>query len=209
MARRKSRILKVGITGGIGSGKSLVCSLFEKDGVPVLYADAIAREISDGDEKIRKAIIRLLGKESYDADGSLDRPYVAEKIFGNKSLHQKLNRIVHPEVTREITRRLDELGKAGQPIALVEAALIFEAGLNKHLDYVVVVEAEEATRIGRLMDRDRTTEEQIRRRMNSQWNSEEKIKRADFVLYNNGTKEELTQRVELLRNVLAAMSAKQ
>lgn len=208
MARR-SGILKVGITGGIGSGKSFVCSIFESNGIPVLYADAIAREICDTDEKIKKPIIKLLGKEAYGIDGTLDRPYVAEKIFGNKTLHQKLNRIVHPAVAKEIERQILKLGEAGKQMVLVEAALIYEAGLNKRLDYVVVVEADETTRIGRLIDRDRTTEDQIRKRMNSQWNSAEKIKRADFVLYNNGSKEELAQRVEFLKNLLSAMISKQ
>lgn len=197
-----SGILKVGITGGIGSGKSLVCSYFERTGYPVLYADRIAHEITDSDERVKREIVRLLGPEAYLPNGRLNRPFVASKIFEQKPLQRKINRIVHPRVIEEINRRLDQSAKAGHHLGFVEAALIYEAGLDAILDYVVVVEADEATRIARVVQRDGVTEEQVRQRLDAQWKSSEKVKRADFILYNNGTREELMERVRFLHQLL-------
>lgn len=206
MAKSKRTILRVGITGGIGSGKSLVCSLFEQEGVPVLYADGIARELSDNHPKIKKALKQLLGNEVYQADGALDRPLVASRVFVSKSLQKALNKIVHPAVERAISTSIKRLEREGKRLVLVEAALIYEAGLDKDLDYVVVVEADEELRIDRLIARDKTTAEQVRGRMNSQWKGAEKVRRADFVLYNNGTKDELANRVSFLLTLLRHLS---
>jgi dephospho-CoA kinase len=206
VAKSKRTILRVGITGGIGSGKSLVCSLFEREGIPVLYADEIARELGDTDLKIKKAIRKLLGDDVYQADGTLNRPLVASRVFTNKSLQKGLNKIVHPAVEREIDAKIKGLEQTGKRLVLVEAALIYEARLDKNLDYIIVVEADEKLRIERIIARDKTTAEEVRDRMNSQWKGAEKVKRADFVLYNNLTKEELVSRVAFLLTLLRQLS---
>lgn len=206
MAKSNSRILKVGVTGGIGSGKSLVCSFFEKQGVPVLYADLIARDISDTDERVKKGIVTLLGKDAYHPDGQFNRTYVASRVFGKKTLHKKINRLIHPVVSRKLLEQCRALAKQGHKLVIVEAALIYEAGLDKQLDVVAVVEADEHVRIARVMERDKTTEDQVRQRLNAQWKSSDKVKRADFVIYNNGTRDELMERVRFLHQILQHMS---
>ncbi len=206
MAKSNPKILKVGVTGGIGSGKSLVCSFFEKQGVPVLYADLIARDISDTDERVKKSLVALLGKDAYHPDGQLNRTYVASRVFGKKTLHEKVNRLIHPVVYRKLQQQYRALAKEGHTLVVVEAALIYEAGLDKQLDVVVVVEADEHSRIVRVMERDKTTEDQVRQRLNAQWKSSDKVKQADFVIYNNGTKDELMERVKFLHHILQQMS---
>jgi dephospho-CoA kinase len=195
-------ILKIGVTGGIGSGKSLVCSFFEQHGVPVLSADLIARQISNTNEKVKKEIIRLLGPHAYEPDGTMNRSYVASRIFEKKALQKKINRLVHPLVVEAISTRFDQLARSGHRLGVVEAALIYEAGLDRMLDFVIVVEADEATRVARVVERDNITEREVRQRLDAQWKSSARVKRADFVLYNNGTPEELIRRVQFLYNLL-------
>ncbi|MBI3006004.1 MAG: dephospho-CoA kinase [Ignavibacteriales bacterium] len=205
MKRQKSGILKVGVTGGIGSGKSVVCKMFADLGVPVLYADEIAREISTSNLEVRTAIVSLLGTSAYDAGGTLDRSYVASRIFSDKKLQKKLNAIVHPEVEKELDGKVAELEQIGKKIVIVEAALIYEAGLDKKLDVVVVVNAEEDLRVDRLRSRDGTNDSDIRKRMQSQWNPQVKLNRADYVILNNTTIQELQEKVKFLHAIFQSL----
>ena len=184
-------ILKIGITGGIGSGKSAVCSIFAYLGVPVLYADDIAKELSSTDSAIRKKIIAVLGESAFQADGSLNRSFIASEIFSNKSLQQKVESIIHPRVEKEIEKQIKELAHRGQLVAIVEAALIYEAGLYKKLDAVIVVDADESERINRVRKRDVVSEDAVHSRMHAQLNVKNKLEKADYIIYNNGTLEEL------------------
>ena len=197
----KSRILKIGVTGGIGSGKSEVCRAFERLGVSVLYADEIAKELSNSDPQTKQALRQLLGDKTFTSDGVLDRAYVASRIFSNKALQKKINAIVHPRVEEAIARKIDALENAGRSITIVEAALIYEAGLDKILDAVIVVDAEEESKIARVMKRDGTTRESVLSRMNAQLKPSSKLKRADYSILNNGTKEELEQKVLFLHSI--------
>jgi len=200
VAKRTSHIAhiaRIGVTGGIGSGKSAVCAVFERLGVPVLYADAIAREISDADTAIKKKIATLLGPQSYTSNGTLNRTYVASLVFSNKKLQQQLNAIVHPKVEREIEARIGRL-KGSPPFVVVEAALIYEAGLDALLDAVVVVDAEEDARIRRVVKRDGVSAEDVRKRIGAQWNQAQKLSRADIVIRNNGSLSELEIQVRFL-----------
>ncbi len=205
MKKQKTGILKVGVTGGIGSGKSTVCKAFETLGVPVLYADEIAKRISNTDPGVKAAIVRLLGDSAYDRDGTLNREHVASRIFSQKQLQRKLNAIVHPEVERELDQRISELQAVGEKMVIVEAALIYEAGLDKKLDAIVVVDAEENLRINRLRSRDGTTEAAVRQRMKSQWNPAIKLKKADYIIHNNSTTEELQKKVVFLHALFQSL----
>ena len=161
MKKAKS-IFKFGVTGGIGSGKSTVCEVFERLGVPVLFADDISKEISTTDPNIKKKIIILLGNEAYTADGVLNCRFIASKIFSNKLLQKKLEAILHPQVENEIEHRAEKLQQAGHRLAIVEAALLYEAGLDKKMNAVLVVDADEVVRVQRVQQRDSASEEAVR-----------------------------------------------
>lgn len=201
----KSQIGRIGVTGGIGSGKTTVCGMFERLGAPVISADLIAREISDSDPKVKRAISSLLGAESYRSEGTLNRPYVASRVFSKKPLQQKLNAIVHPEVEKEIERQFQRLTRVNVRFAMVEAALIFEAGLNRILDSVIVVDAGERARLQRVVKRDHVSAEEVRKRMDAQWSQELKIQRADYIIGNNGSMHDLETKVTFLFNLLTQL----
>ena len=198
MASLNKHILKIGVTGGIGGGKSAVCSIFAHLGVPVLYADNIAKELSSTDSNIRKKLIGLLGESAFQVDGSLNRSFIASKIFSNKSLQQKVESIIHPRVEKEIERKIKELERHGENIVIVEAALIYESGLHKKLDAVIVVDADESERINRVRKRDGVSEDAVRSRMIAQLDVSKKLKKADYIIYNNGTLNELESKVQFL-----------
>lgn len=205
--KRSSRPFLVGVTGGIGSGKSTVCRILEEQGFPVLKADDIAREIQESDARVRRNIRALIGPEAY-RDGRLDRAVVAERIFGNPSLRRKLERIVHPVVESEILKRAGKLGREGARAVVIEAALIFEAGLDTVLDFIVVVDADEGVRLRRVQERDGTDPGSIRRRMASQLPPSRTAAAADFVVRNNEGPDELRQRVGLLITLLSVLSTR-
>jgi dephospho-CoA kinase len=198
--------MKVGITGGIGSGKSEACRIFDRLGVPVLYADSIAKEVSASDPHVKKAIVALLGPEAYTQKDEFNRAYVASKVFASKSVQKKINAIVHPRVEEEIDRRIAQLETGGATVVLVEAALIFEAGLDRQLDAVVVVDAEEETKIARIIKRDGAAREAILERMKAQLTPAAKLRKADYIIYNNGTLEELEANVKFLHSVFQSVA---
>lgn len=183
--------LYVGITGGIGSGKSAVADHFEELGVPVLRADAIARRLMVEDAELRAGIIELLGPEAYTPDGDLDRTWVAERIFADPGLREKINGLVHPRTIDEQNRRAAELFSAGHRIVASEAALIYESGGEDRFDYIVVVDAPREVRLQRAAARDGSTLEEAERRDSAQIPAEQKAEWADFVVRNDGTIEQL------------------
>jgi dephospho-CoA kinase len=193
------------VTGGIGSGKTAVCDIFARLGVPVLHSDEIAKELSNSNAVIRKKLLTLLGDHAYLSDGTLDRSSVAAKIFSKKELRQKVEAVIHPHVEKERERRIKELMKQGHRIVLVEAALIYETGLDKKLDNVLVVDAEEAARITRVRKRDAIPEAMVRVRIDAQLDVKKKIEKADYVIHNNGTLEELESKVRFLYTVFSKL----
>jgi len=201
-----NHIFKIGVTGGIGSGKSAVCSFFAHLGLPVISADDIAKNLSVADSAIRKKLIALIGPSAYQSDGSLNRSFIAFEIFANSSLRQKVESIVHPRVEKEIERQIKELEHRGKPIVIVEAALIYEAGLNKKFDAVIVVEADESERISRVRKRDTVSEEAVRSRMKSQLDGKKKLENADYIIYNNGTSKELEFKVRFLYSIFKQLT---
>jgi dephospho-CoA kinase len=206
-AHASSGILTIGVTGGIGSGKSLVCIEFAALGIPVLPADDIAKSLSQHDAALRAKLTKILGPGTYRPDGTYNRPYVASKIFADKKLKARVEAAVHPAVTREIKRRIAELKADHHAVVIIEAALIFEAEYDTWLDGVLVVEAAEKVRIARASARDGLTEEQVRSRMAAQMDPAESVEHADYVLRNNGTPEELRERVRFFAAMFHALAA--
>ncbi|CAA6799065.1 MAG: Dephospho-CoA kinase (EC [uncultured Aureispira sp.] len=177
-------MLKVGITGGIGSGKSTVCRLFEKFGVPVYYADDRAKWLMNHQEGLKEQLKENFGAASYKEDGLLDRAYLAGIVFKDSAKLELLNSIVHPAVFEDGKQWQIEQEALGATYTLKEAALLFETGSYLNLDRIIVVTVPEEIRIKRVMERDNTTEEEVRARMNKQMPQEEKEKRADYIITN-------------------------
>ncbi len=175
-------MIKVGITGGIGSGKTYVCTVFEKMGVPVFYADEEAKKISESDAVISK-IVETFGASILGADNKLDRKKLSERVFSNPGELKKLNAIIHPLVKKRFENWLEDNGD--KKYILKEAAILFETGLDKELDYIITVIADKETRIERVKKRSNLTGEAIEKIMASQWSDEEKIKQSSFVINNN------------------------
>ena len=178
-------MLKVGITGGIGSGKTTVCQIFEKLGVPVYYADQRAKELMEDDSQLRAEIKQEFGDDIYDAEGKLDRKKLAEIVFNNEEKLLKLNGMVHPAVFRDNQSWNEVLAKKGYPYTIKEAALLVETGSYRTLDKLIVVSAPEEDRIKRVMARDGSTEEQVLARIKAQMPEEQKVKYADYIIYND------------------------
>mgnify|MGYP001065659965 CR=1 FL=1 len=177
-------MLKIGITGGIGTGKTTVCKLFEKLGVPVYYADDRARWIINHQTDIIEQLKSLFGDDIYTSSGILDRPKVGTIVFKDKKKLAALNEIVHPAVFVDGQKWQKEMQDANHPYTLKEAALLFETGSNKFLDKIIVVIAPDALRIERVMKRDNLSEEEVRARFKNQMSQEEKESLADFLIHN-------------------------
>lgn len=198
--------LLVGVTGGIGSGKSIVCAGLEELGRTVLSADRLAREIMDRNETVKTRVRQLFGAAAYTSDGILDRKFVAARVFGDPSARKKLDAIVHPVVFKEIEKQISQLTPERlRPYVVVEAALIFESGLDRQLDYVIVVQASDEARIRRVMERDGCPREEVLRRIAAQLSQEEKVKRADFVIQNNSGAETLEPKIRFIDGLLSRM----
>lgn len=173
-------MLKIGVTGGIGSGKSTVCRLFAARGIAVYDTDAAAKRLMAEDAALRRAIEARFGEECYQ-EGALNRPWLARQVFGDEAALQALNRLVHPAVIADFERWATEQQSA---YVVVESAILYEAGLDQAVDRVVAVLAPERLRIERAMQRDGATEEQIRSRIAAQLSDEELHRRADVSLVN-------------------------
>lgn len=174
--------LKIGITGGIGSGKTFICRLFQMLGVPVYNADEEAKKLMNTDSRIREKLVAQFGQAVY-KDGQLDRAFLARVVFSDAQKLQILNSIVHPIVIQEAK---DWAARQKTRYSLKEAALLFESGSYKELDYTILVTAPLDLRVQRVMHRDGMTEQQVRERISKQLSDEEKLQLADFVIVNDG-----------------------
>lgn len=175
-------MIKVGVTGGIGSGKSTICRIFEVLGIPVYYADAEAKRLMQSDAGLVTAIKVHFGQDVYDAEGKLDRKLLAEQVFTDKEKLEQLNALVHPVTIRDA----DEWAlRQNAPYVIKEAALMFESEAFHHLDKVIGVYAPEALRIQRTMHRDGVTRETVMKRMHHQLDEEIKMRLCDFIIYND------------------------
>lgn len=192
-------MFKLGVTGGIGSGKTLVCQIFEKLGAAVYQADLAARDLMNKHQELRDGIVQAFGEESYGEEG-LNRSYLAGIVFGDQEKLNLLNQLVHPVVRKDFLRWAEL--QENSPYVVEEAAILFESGAYKFLDQSVLVYAPEELRIERVMRRDGTTREQVLSRMGHQMSEEEKLQMADHVLMNDGSRMLLPQVIELHEKIL-------
>ncbi len=192
----KTKILKIGITGGIGSGKSIICRVFASLGVPIYDADSRARWIMNNHPTLKEEVIAEFGVQAYDHNGQLNRAYMAELVFNDSNKVKALNAMVHPKVGQDFIDWANSYPNA--PYLLKEAALMFESGSSKALDYVITVFAPKNVRIKRVLKRDpQRSEAQVKAIFGKQLAEEEKIQRADFVVYNDDQQMVLPQVIKL------------
>lgn len=179
------RITRIGITGGIGSGKSIVSGFIEEQGFKVLRSDLIAKELIAKDENLKKKVIKSFGAESI-VEGKLNSKYLTEKIFSSQKNVDKINSIVHPPTLKRI-EELIKIDWADSKIIFVESALIYEAKIQKMFDYNILVYSKPDLRIERVVKRDKVSVEDVLKRMKFQIDDEKKKGKADFVIENNST----------------------
>lgn len=206
-ASNRPRTLAVGVTGAIGSGKSQVCRYFEELGARAISADDVAKRLLDTDAALKSEVRKAFGAAVYRPDGTLDRKQMAKRIFQDPELRTKLESIVHPETLRAISDEMDRIeGEEGPPMIVVEAALIFEARADAMFDYIIVVDAPEEERIGRVMARDKASRHDVLERELSQMPAEEKLRKADFALKNAADLPALKRNAGFLYSLLLHIS---
>ena len=196
-------MLKVGLTGNIGSGKTLVAGVFKTFDIPVFDADLEAKILLKS-ENIKTRLLEDFGSGIF-INNEIDRKKLAEIVFNEKTSLNKLNAIVHPAVRNRFGKWLEEIPK--RPYLIYEAAIIFESGFYQNLDYNIMITAAEETRIKRVMARDNTTREMALIRMKNQWPEAQKCKMADFVI-NNVNSELMIPQILKIHNELTALSGK-
>lgn len=177
-------MIRVGMTGGIGSGKSTVSRVFASLGVPVYYTDPRAKELMVTDEEIIRELTALLGPQTY-VGGELDRQYVASRIFTDRELIQKVNSIVHPRVAADFERWATGCVGSGAHYVMMECAILFESGFDDMMDYIVTVSADIDERVARAASRDGIDERQIRERIANQMTDQEREHRSNFTIENS------------------------
>ena len=185
-------MLNIALTGGIGSGKTLVSRVFHLLGVPIYYSDSQAKKLYD-DPAIKSKVISLLGNDAYQGS-TLNKAYVSNLIFNDNSLLQHLNSIIHPAVR---THYSDWVKRQQSPFVIQESALIFESQLQENFDKVILVTAPIDIRLSRVLIRDKSTEERIKKRMESQLLDKDKINLADYIITNDGVSKILPQIISI------------
>jgi dephospho-CoA kinase len=193
-------MLKVGITGGIGSGKTTVCKVFELLGIPVFYADDVAKSIMQTDPVLKTALLDTFGENSYTKDGMLNRAYISSIVFNDKQELEKLNSLVHPAVLRAFDNWV--LYQHESPYVIKEAALLYESGGFKMCNKSILVIAPTLIKMNRVKLRDGVSEEDIQLRMNRQFSDEIKIKYADYILNNDEKQLLIPQIIQLHQQFL-------
>jgi dephospho-CoA kinase len=190
-------MIRIGITGGIGSGKSVVSSLLTVYSIPVYLADIEGRRLSNESPVIRKKLVDLFGKEIY-VDGRLDRQKLASFVFGNEKLMEKVNRIIHPVVSKDFKNWMKnrETGRCA-----LESAILFESGFNRNMDVVLMVYAPVDLRLTRVMKRDGLSEAEVMKRMNRQMSDVLKRERSDYVIVND-EKQALIPQIEAFIKII-------
>lgn len=192
-----SKKIKLGITGGIGSGKSYVCEIFRSMGMPVYDSDSMAKKLMNSSDKIRTAITNTWGDKIYN-NGSLDKQKLADIIFNDKNALKTINSIVHPVVTDDF----EEWAKQqNSNIVINESAIIFEAGLEKYFDAIISITAPKEIRIARVLKRDNTNREQVISRINNQWHDDKIKERSDFIICNDSSAPLLPQIISIIEKI--------
>jgi len=191
-------MLRIGITGGLGSGKSTIAHIFEVLGIPVYYADAASKKLMNEDEKLKVAVQNLFGKEVY-PEGKLDRKYLAKIVFKDEKKLELLNSIVHPAT---LLNAAEWMKQQTSSYAIKEVALIFESGAHKSLDYVIGVKSPLELRLQRTIQRDNISKDDAMARITKQMDEEAKINRCDFVIINDEQQMLIPQVLELHQKFL-------
>lgn len=191
--------LTIGLTGSIASGKSTVANMFEQFNIPIVDADKIAREVVEPGEVAYEKIVDTFGREILQSNQEIDRKKLGSIVFSDETERKKLNNIVHPAIRKEMLRQKEDYIASGEQCVVMDIPLLFESKLFHFVDQILVVYVDEQTQLRRLMNRDQSTEEEARQRINSQISLKEKAEQADAVIDNSGTKEES---LEQLKEVL-------
>ena len=191
-------MIRIGITGGIGSGKTYVCQLLQQRGIPVYHCDDEAKRLMTESPLIRQRLTRFLGADAYTPSG-LNKPLIARYLFADQRHAERINRIVHPVVRQDFLLWTEQQQDA--PIVVQECALLFESGFQDTVDVTVEVYAPLHLRLQRAVQRDQATPEQIQARMAQQMDEEEKRQRADFCVLNDGTADLDAQLTQLLEQI--------
>lgn len=186
-----------GITGGIGAGKTTVCKAWENLGVLVFYADDVAKKLMTDNENVRAAISRTFGENSYTSDGSLNKPHLIHEAF-KKNRVQELNEIVHPAVAEAFRVVCEKEKNAGKKMVVKEAALLFKHGRPEDIDVIVIVKSPNQERVKRVMDRDSVEKEDVLDRISKQPDFDKMEKYADYIIENDGTLLQLTEKARQL-----------
>ncbi|MEI7747689.1 MAG: dephospho-CoA kinase [Chlorobiaceae bacterium] len=201
----------VGVTGGLGSGKSMVCHFFSKMGCRIFESDKIAKELQLHDPEVIKGISELFGPKVYSCDASgamvLDRKKIASTVFSAPDKLDALNRLIHPRVHSEFRKAVLEAEQQGTKILVKEAAILFESGGNEGLDAVIVVVADIKDRLERAVQKGMGPREEIMRRIATQWPQETLVAKADYVLFNKGSLDALKKETEALYSTLLVAAA--
>lgn len=192
----------IGLTGGIGSGKSSVALVFSSLGIPIFYADASGKKVLESDTEVVKAVTELIGEEAFDENGKANRAHIASIVFNDQTKLEALNTIIHPAVGRDF-----QLWKTQQKAAycLREAAILFESGSHKDCHAVICVSAAKAVRVKRVMDRDGVNSAEVEARMAKQMPQTEKEKLSDFVIQNNGDESLIFQVIKIHTTLISAL----
>ena len=187
---------QIGITGGIGAGKTLVCRIFQVLGIPVYSADDRARWLMTHNSDLIKEVKVKFGEQAYFPDGTLDRSYLAQRVFANQEQVAALNKLVHPKVAEDFASWAEQ--QKNVPYIIKEAALLFESGSYRLLDHIITISAPEELRIRRVIDRDPQREEhQVRAIMERQISEDERQEKSDYIIYNDETQLVLPQVLKL------------
>ena len=189
----------IGLTGGIGSGKTTVARFIEEMGYPVYNSDTRAKDLVNESDDLKAAIIQLLGSQAYDEDGFYDRKYVGSVVFSNDELLKQLNAIIHPAVNKDFH---DWIKRQSREIIFKETALLFELKLNLQCDKSLLVTADESIRIKRVMDRDSKTYREVEKVIDNQMPERKKIRLADYVIENNSDMQHLRLSTEKIMTSL-------
>lgn len=208
---RQSYPFLVGVTGGLGSGKSMVCHFLSGMGCALFESDRVAKELQLHDPEVIAGIQTLFGSKVYSCDASgnlvLDRKKIASEVFSSPEKLSALNRLIHPKVYKEFRAAVLDARKRGIKILVKEAAILFESGGNEGLDAVVVVAADLEERVERAVQKGMGTREEVLRRIATQWPQEKLIDKADYVLFNRGSLDSLKKETESLYLTLLAAAA--
>lgn len=195
-----NRLIKIGVTGGIGSGKSFLSSMLKERGIPVFDSDTEAKKLMLTDVFIISSLKSLLGEDVY-TGGKLNKPLLASYIFSSADNAAKINSIVHPRVKKAFLSWADERFSGGDRVVAIESAILFESGFSDVVDKIVTVVAPIDVRVSRVMSRDSTTRDKVMERINSQMGDDEKISKSDFIIENDG-RNPLNEQIDVMLSVL-------